>query len=67
MRARCAGAGRVRPSWPVRDDKTSWQALQVLHGGDKAAKKGGPLHGVKSHQRAALAAVIAWAFKERLR
>ena len=51
----------------VRDDKTAWQAMLAMHGGDKAAKKGGPLHGVKSHQRAALAAVVAWCFKERLR
>jgi hypothetical protein len=51
----------------VQKDKHAWEALLVLHGGDKAAKKGGPLHGVKSHQRAALAAVVAWCFKERLR
>lgn len=51
----------------VQKDKHVWEALLVLHGGDKAAKKGGPLHGVMSHQRAALAAVVAWCFKERLR
>lgn len=50
----------------VRDDKTAWQALVALHGGEQAAKKGGPLHGVKSHQRAALAAVVAWCIRERL-
>jgi hypothetical protein len=32
-----------------------WAALLHLHGGEMAAKKGGPLYGVKAHARAALA------------
>ena len=43
----------------VRNDASAWAALLMLHGGEQAAKKGGPLHGCKSHQRAALAAVVA--------
>lgn len=48
--------GEVR----VVNDATAWAALLLLHGGDAAAKKGGPLHGVKSHGRAALAVAVAW-------
>lgn len=48
----------------VRNDASAWAALLMLHGGDGAAKKGGPLHGCKSHQRAALAAVVAWAIQQ---
>lgn len=47
----------------VRDDKSVWAALLVIHGGDAAAEKGGPLHGVKSHERAALAVAVAWAIR----
>ncbi len=48
--------GEVR----VRNDATAWAALLALHGGDAAAKKGGPLYGVRSHGRAALAVAFAW-------
>lgn len=51
--------GEVR----VRNDATAWAALLLLHGGDQAAKKGGPLHGVKSHARAALAVAVACALQ----
>lgn len=46
----------------VRNDATAWQALKVLHGGDKADKKGGKLHGFlgKGHAKAALAVAVAW-------
>lgn len=47
----------------VKDDKTVWAALLALHGGDRAAKKGGALHGVRSHERAALAVAVAWALR----
>lgn len=43
----------------VRNDATAWAALLELHGGADAAKKGGPLHGVKAHGRAALAVAVA--------
>lgn len=41
----------------VRKDAGVWAALVTLHGED-SAKKGGALHGCKSHARAALA--VAW-------
>jgi hypothetical protein len=47
--------GQIR----VRNDATAWAAVLHLHGGPDAAKKGGSLHGVKSHARAALAAAVA--------
>jgi hypothetical protein len=55
----------------VRDDKTAWQALVALHGegsGNRPTKKqaGGCIGDVTSHQRAALAAVVAWCIRERL-
>lgn len=43
----------------VRNDATAWAALLLLHGGDLAGKKGGPLHGVRAHERAALAVAVA--------
>ena len=49
--------GEVR----VRNDATAWAALLALHGGEAAAEKGGPLYGVRSHGRAALAVAVAWA------
>jgi hypothetical protein len=49
----------------VRNDATAWAALLALHGGDGAAKKGGPLHGVRSHERAALAVAFAWLLPAR--
>lgn len=54
-----AVSGEVR----VRNDATAWAALQLLHGGDTAGKKGGPLYGVKAHERAALAVAVAWALR----
>lgn len=45
---------------PVKNDSGVWAALLLLHGGESAAKKGGPLHGVRSHGRAALAVAVAW-------
>ncbi len=48
--------GEVR----VRNDATAWAALLLLHGGEQSAKKGGPLHGVRAHERAALAVAVAW-------
>lgn len=48
----------------VQKDKDVWQALLQLHGGDQSAKKGGPLYGVKSHARAALAVAVAWALRQ---
>ena len=51
----------------VVNDKTAWQALTILHGpgSDKrTTKKGGPggcIGDVMSHERAALAAAVAWA------
>jgi hypothetical protein len=44
----------------VRNDATAWAALQLLHG-DGCDKKGGALHGIRAHERAALAVVVAWA------
>ncbi len=49
----------------VRNDATAWAALKLLHGGDNCHKKGGPLHGVKAHERAALAVAVAWAIREK--
>lgn len=47
----------------VTDDRSAWRALLVLHGGDDAAKKGGPLHAVKAHERAALAVAVAFVLR----
>ena len=47
----------------VRNDATAWAALLELHGGTDAVKKGGPLHGVKSHSRAALAVAVAFSLR----
>ena len=44
----------------VKDDKTVWAALKLLHGGDDSDKRGGPLFGVKTHERAAVAVAAAW-------
>jgi hypothetical protein len=43
----------------VRNDATAWAALLLLHGGAADAKKNGPLHGVRAHERAALAVAYA--------
>lgn len=48
-----------------RDDATVWAALKLLHGGEGAGKKGGPLYGVKSHARAALAVAVAFVLTRR--
>jgi hypothetical protein len=47
----------------VTDDASAWAALKLLHGPD-CDKRGGPLHGVKSHARAALAVAVAFALRE---
>lgn len=52
-----ATLGTVR----VTNDASAWAALLLIHGGDDAGKKGGALHGVKSHARAALAVSVAYA------
>lgn len=48
----------------VKDDATAWAALKLLHGGESSAKKGGPLYGIKAHERAALAVAVAFAIKQ---
>ena len=54
----------------VRNDATAWAALKLLHGGEDSAVKptkkrqGGPIGGVSSHERAALAVAYAWAIRE---
>lgn len=50
----------IMGEWPVQKDRDVWAALLKLHGGIDAAKKGGPLHGAKAHERAALAVVVAY-------
>jgi predicted secreted protein len=47
----------------VTDDATAWAALKLLHG-DLCDKKGGALHGVKAHERAALAVAVAFALRQ---
>lgn len=44
----------------VRNDRTAWAALKELHGGESSWRKGGPLYGVRSHGRAALAVAVAY-------
>lgn len=58
----------------VQDDKTVWQALCILHGDGCDAKPktrkgvevspGGSIGCVTTHERAALALVVAWAIRE---
>lgn len=48
----------------VKNDATVWAALKLLHGGESAAKKGGPLYRVTGHCRAALAVAVAWTLPE---
>lgn len=48
----------------VKNDATVWAALKLLHGGEGAAKKGGPLYRVTGHCRAALAVAVAWTLPE---
>ena len=50
----------------VRDDKSVWAALLLIHGGDAAGEKGGSLYGVKSHERAALAVAVAWVLRNEV-
>lgn len=45
----------------ARNDATVWACLLAIHGGESAAKKGGPIYGVRSHARAALAVAVAYA------
>ncbi len=40
------------------------QALLELFGGKDSTKKGGPLHGIKSHEWSALAVAVGWLRKE---
>lgn len=47
----------------VRNDSTAWAALLELHGGIAAARKEGPLYGVKAHGRAALAVAVAYSLR----
>lgn len=56
-----ATRGAVR----VKNDATAWAALVLLHG-DGCDKKGGALHGVRAHERAALAVAVAWALREEV-
>lgn len=46
----------------VVSDATAWAALKMLHGPD-CDRKGGPLHGVKAHARAALAVAVAFCLR----
>ena len=46
----------------VKDDASAWAALKLLHG-EGCDKKGGALHGVKAHERAALAVCVAFALR----
>lgn len=48
----------------VRNDATAWACLKELHGGEACVKKQGALHGVKAHERAALAVAVAFALKQ---
>lgn len=59
----------------VKNDSTAWSVLKLLHGGEGSDKKprvkkgevvapGGPIGGVKSHERAALAVAVAFAVRE---
>jgi hypothetical protein len=47
----------------VTDDATAWAALKLLHG-EGCDKKGGALHGVRAHERAALAVAVAFALRQ---
>lgn len=49
----------------VKGNPQVWHALKLLHGGDGCDKKGGPLHGVHSHERAALAVAVAFDLRQR--
>ena len=60
----------TRKDVSVRDDATAWAALVLLHGDGcdvKPSKKnglGGSIGRVTSHERAALALVVAWAIQQ---
>lgn len=47
----------------LKNDACVWAALKLLHG-EGCDKKGGALHGVRAHERAALAVAVAWALRE---
>ena len=49
----------------VKDDKSVWAALLELHGGESAGERGGLLHGVRSHERAALAVAVAFVLRQQ--
>lgn len=66
-----ATLGEIR----VKNDKTAWLALVMLHGGVGCDRKprrkkgvvvdeGGPLGGVTGHERAALACAVAWLLRQ---
>lgn len=61
---KCALHDAIHGEFPVKKDRDVWAALLLLHGGELAAKKGGPLHGVKAHARAALAVAFVAAMRE---
>jgi len=61
----------------VVNDATAWAALRLLHGGDGCDRRpkvrkgvvieeGGPIGGVTSHERAALALAVAWLLRNEL-
>jgi hypothetical protein len=50
----------------VTDDASAWAALRLLHG-DGCDKKGGALHGVRAHARAALAVCVAFHLQESMK
>jgi hypothetical protein len=46
----------------VKNDATAWAAVRLLHG-EGCDAKGGAIHGVRSHERAALACAVAFALR----
>jgi hypothetical protein len=42
------------------NDSIMWQSILERFGGPSAAKKGGPLMGIKGHARSALALAVAY-------
>lgn len=61
-------AGTLLGEFPMKTDANVWAALKELHRRglhpDETVKKGGPLHGVKAHERAALAVAVAFALRQ---
>ena len=66
--------GAIYGEFPIKKDRDVWAALVLLHGegSDRKPRKrkgvvvdaGGPLGGVTSHARAALAVAVAYALRE---